>query len=525
MRQLTDRRCGKPHRTSHVIRPEAPPPAAGTFNGNASPEMRAKQARLLLEKLGMGYSCLALYLSSRVDLLPPEFCREFSLTSDSGPPLSASEIQQILEEELPSGLNGVFVQFDFAAVNSTLLTHSLTATLANGAAVEITILRPECRALKDGQPVPQSFDKAIVREYCGSEVTDAVLLDFFTCLRRRCNFTVLMDVMELISYDIAAQGIVLAPRIYRELSKERVMTLERLECTSMDEGLRSRVCNADVLSRRLCQAWLHQALCGNGFAVDLQPHHVAIRDEQVLFTGCDFVSLSSGTKENLWNYIMATMVDDPDKAAMHLLREMCPAQHRKVDAETFRSKFRQAAYFGALEPLLGTNSNALSQLIFQHWKTALEYGYQPKPHLLCFYRGLFSIARISRDLSPFGDPLREGVEEVRNDQIMRQMKDLMEWRYWFRNSDKFANAIVSLPKMIDDALQRASAANETWPEQDEAGGRQTKTGGSTSDMTTICALAAVLFVFRSSAASPLTEKAALLLLLLAGWLALKKFTD
>jgi predicted unusual protein kinase regulating ubiquinone biosynthesis (AarF/ABC1/UbiB family) len=521
MLESTDRRWGKHHRTSHVIRPETPPSAARTFDGSASPETRAKQARLLLERLGTGYSCLALYLSSRVDLLPPEFCREFSLTADSGPPLSASEIQQILEEELPSGLNGAFVQFDFAAVNSTLLTHSLTATLVNGAMVEITILRPECRALKDGPPVPRSFDKAIVREYCGNEVTDAVVLDFYACLRRKCNFTVQMDVMELISYDVAAPDIVLTPRIYRELSTERVMTLERLECTSMDGGLRSRACNADVLSRRLCQAWLHQALCGNGFAVDLQPHHVAIRDDQIVFNGCDFVSLSSVSKENLWNYIMATMVDDPDKAALHLLREMGPPQHGKVDTETFRSKFRQAAYFGALEPLLGTNSNALAQLIFQHWKTALEYGYQPKPHLLCFYRGLFSIARISRKLSSLGDPLREGVEEVRNDQIVRQMKDLTEWRYWFRNSDKFANAMVSLPKMIDDALQRASAANETGPGHDDAGGRVKKTGNWMSDTTTICALAAVLLVFRSPTPSPLTEKAALLLLLLAGWLALK----
>ncbi len=525
MRQSTDRRWRKHHRTSHVIGPEPPASAAWTFNGNATPETRAKQARLLLEKLGIPYSYLALYLSSRVDLLPPEFCREFSITADSGPLLSVSEIQQILEEELPSGLNRVFVQYDFAAVRSTLLTHSVTATLANGAAVEITILRPECRALKDGPPLPQSFDKAIVREYCGSQVTDEVLVDFFACLRRRCNFTVQVDVVELISYDIAASDIVLAPRVYRELSTERVMTLERLEATSMDEGVRTRACDTDVLSRRLCQAWLHQALCGNGFAVDLQPRHVAIRGHKVFFTGCDFVSLSSSTRENLWNYVMATMVDDPDKAAMHLLREMWPAQHGKVDAETFRSKFRQAGYFGALEPLLGTNSNALSQLIFQHWKTALEYGYQPKPHLLCFYRGLFSIARISWKLSPLGDPLREGVEEVRNDQIMRQMKDLTEWRYWFRNSDKFANAIVSLPKVIDDALRRASAANETWQERGEAGGRPKKTVSSMSDITTICTLAAVLFSFRSSTVSPLTEKAALLLLLLACWLALKKFAD
>ena len=169
MHYSTDCSREKPHRTSHVVGRQGSSPALGAIHGSASPETRAKQARLLLQNLGVPYSCLALYLSSRVDLLPPEFCREFSLTADIGPPLSSFELQRILAEEFPTGLNGAFVQFDYTAINSTLLTHSLTATLANGAAVRVTILRPEYRALICGPPLPQSFDKAIVREYCGRE--------------------------------------------------------------------------------------------------------------------------------------------------------------------------------------------------------------------------------------------------------------------------------------------------------------------------------------------------------------------
>ena len=105
------------------------------------------------------------------------------------------------------------------------------------------------------------------------------------------------------------------------------------------------------------------------------------------------------------------------------------------------------------------------------------------------------------------------------------MKDLTEWHYWFRNSDKFANAFVSLPKLIDDALRRTSAPNETRSDQDEAGGRPTKARSSMSDVTIICLLAVVLLFFWSSAADPMREKAVLLVLLLAGWVALKKFAD
>jgi len=150
------------------------------------------------------------------------------------------------------------------------------------------------------------------------------------------------------------------------------------------------------------------------------------------------------------------LVDDPDRAAKHLLLEMVSRKSR-VDPDAFRTNFRQAAYFGMLEPILGTDSNALAQIAFQHWKTALDNGYFPKNHLLCFYRGLFSIARIARLITPEGDPLRMGMEELRSAKSLHQIREIMDVRYWYQNMDKFAAAMINLPRTFDDALSRTSS--------------------------------------------------------------------
>ena len=131
---------------------------------------------------------------------------------------------------------------------------------------------------------------------------------------------------------------------------------------------------------------------------------------------------------------------------------------RKTDSGGFRSDFRQAAYFGMLEPILGTNSNSVAQIAFQHCKTAQNYQYSPKGHLLCFYRGLFAIARVARQLSTEGDPLREGMEELHATGTFDQLREIMDWRYWYQNSDKFAAAMIHLPRNLDDVLTKASAA-------------------------------------------------------------------
>ncbi|HEY6253588.1 MAG TPA: AarF/UbiB family protein [Candidatus Angelobacter sp.] len=513
---------GQHRRMSHAFRRKGSP-AACPFSDEetVSIEEQARRAARLLQELGLGYSCLMLYLSSRIDLLPAEFCREFALTPDASPPLAASEVQRTIEDELQSSSKGLFTDFDSNPVESTLLTHSYAAELANGVPVIITMLRPECSALHGGLRLPASFNKAIVQEHCGSHVNDDVFLDFFACLRRKCDSSVQLEILERMSHDGAGCEALRSRRIYRELCTSRILTSEPVEGLRLDEVIRRHACNTDALARTLCHAWLYQALRGSAFAVDPQIHNIALVDNRVLFTGCDFIALPPGSKENLWNYLMATMVDDPDKAATCLLREMWPAQRTKVDSETFRSKFRQSAYFGVLEPLLGRDSNTLPQLIFQHWKTTLEYGYVPKPHLLCFYRGLFSIARIAQKLSPEGDPLREGVEEARSDRIMGQVKDIVDWQYWLQNSEKFATALVSLPKIVDDALTRASAPNPSQSAGNERPQNQTTGSGSTAIVTVILVFATILFMSQSSGTNPVMEKFALVLVLLGGLVALR----
>lgn len=491
------------------------------INASLPPEEQARQIRELFRQLGLGYSCLILYLSSRIDLLPVEFCREFALTPDNSPAIPVDEVQHTLEQELGASLNSTLAEFNPVPIRSTLLTHAHTARLASGVPVVMNFLRPECSMLGKEPELPRSFDKALVRECFNGKVSDEVLLDFFSGLRRKCNFTGQREILELMVQDHRCE-VLCNPRIYHELCTSRIFTSEQVEGTPIHELPHQHACNTDTLARNLCQAWLYQVLMGAGFAVDPQPQGIAVAENTLLFTDCDFITLPSSTKENLWNYLMATMVDDPDKAALYLLREMW-RQRVKVDAETFRSKFRQSAYFGALEPLLGTNSNALAQLIFQHWKTALEYGYTPKPHLLCFYRGLFSIARTAHRLSPLGDPLREGMEEMRSNWIMGQVKEIADWDYWFQHSDKFATAMVNMPKMLDDALTRAAAPNPD--SQGRESGRIDKRTGGTSDMTIILALAAVVLMSQSSSVSPTMERLLLLLVFLAGLMTLKKSAD
>jgi len=523
MSRWADYRAGRHRRASHVTSREEP---ASRSDKTAPQEKRAQQARIALEQMGVGYSCLSLYLSSRIDLLNAEYCREFALTPDCAPPLSTPETQSIVEQELGTKSPGALLEFNYDPLLSTLLAQYHSARLASGIPVLVVILRPEYFALQTSVDVPPSFNMALVQQICGQEFSEDVFLDFFSALRRKANFIRQAEILENLAGDNSLTELLSIPRIYRELSATRLMTLEPSEGMPLATMVQNGHSNTDVLARRLCQVWLQQALCGQGFPVDPQPHNTLVtEDNRMFFVGCELTTLSSNSRDNLWNYMMATIVDDPDRATLYLLREMYPLPKVRVDGQDFRSKFRQAAYFGALAPVLGTNSNALPQLIFQHWKTALEYGQIPKPDLLCFYRGLFAVARIAHGLSALGDPMREGLEEVRACKTVEQVREIADWRYWYQNSDKFATAFMNLPKIMDDALTRASVPPQSSPVSEKPETYPRRRVGALSSVAVLVVLAAVIFASRSQATSPFNEKFALLLLFLAGLLALKDFGD
>src|SRR5262245_57386204 len=86
-------------RKSHLAHTRVRPSVAPSVLSMA-PEERARDLRALLQEAGPYYRSFALYLSSRIDLLPAEYCREFATVPDSAEILLEQQVGRILGQEL-----------------------------------------------------------------------------------------------------------------------------------------------------------------------------------------------------------------------------------------------------------------------------------------------------------------------------------------------------------------------------------------------------------------------------------------
>jgi predicted unusual protein kinase regulating ubiquinone biosynthesis (AarF/ABC1/UbiB family) len=490
-----------------------------SFASNSGPAHRlepARDLRLSLQGLGTIYSCFALYLSSRIDLLPAEYCRELAMTPDAAPPLAAEQIRHIVAQELGGEQERIFAEFDSVPFKSSLVVQYHRATLKTGAQVMIAILRPDYYPLQTGISA-EFFDSEPVKRLGGQFSLADVASDFLVSLAQNANFKETTQALDGLASNNPCPEFLACHRIYRELCTRRVLTFEYFEGSGIDNPLQNSFAT-HTAARRLCHTWLANALFGRFFSVDPYQQNITIlEDQRTAFLCREYIEMARAAREDLWSYLMATMADDPDRSAMYLLRQMQPPS-ATVDVQEFRSSFRQSAYFGALEPILGTDSNALGQLIFQHWKTALAHGYKPKPHLLSFYRGLFIVATIAGKLSRERDFLKEAMEELRGTHLVDKFRNLTDVSRLTQTFDQFAVATVYFPRILDDALTEVSRNDRTrahiQPNQDN------KQKGSLVVFAAIVVIALIL-ISEPHSLSRSSEKAVLILLMLAGLLALR----
>lgn len=111
---------------------QKPPPHVST----------AEHLRLALEELGPTFIKLGQILSTRPDLLPPDYIAELSKLTDSVPPVDWDSIQTAMMEELGDKPEDIFAFVDHTPLAAASLAQVHAATLTNGEEVVLKIQRP-----------------------------------------------------------------------------------------------------------------------------------------------------------------------------------------------------------------------------------------------------------------------------------------------------------------------------------------------------------------------------------------------
>lgn len=196
-----------------------------------TPYTRPEHVRLALEDLGAAFIKLGQILSTRADLLPPDYQAELAKLQDAAPPVPIEEIRQTLLAELGRPVEEIFASFDPEPLAAASIGQAHAATLPDGTEVVVKVRRPGVvEQVEQDLEILQNLAAAASRRWELADRYDVVGLaeEFAQTLRAELDYLREGRNAERFAANFAGDPDVHIPRVFWETTTSRVITLERI---------------------------------------------------------------------------------------------------------------------------------------------------------------------------------------------------------------------------------------------------------------------------------------------------------
>ena len=184
---------------------------------------------MAIEELGPTFIKLGQILSNRPDLIPRELQVEFEKLQENVPPFPAQEAISSIETELGKPVGEVFREFGRDPVAAASIAQLHRAVLHTGETVAVKIQRPGLHELVN-------VDVGILRELAGlveryipgsnSIGPQDVVDEFEKAIHQELDFCREAESLERFGSQFADDDRIMVPKVYREYSSRKVLTME-----------------------------------------------------------------------------------------------------------------------------------------------------------------------------------------------------------------------------------------------------------------------------------------------------------
>lgn len=246
-----------------------------------------ERMRLALEELGPTFVKLGQILSTRPDVIPHSFVREFEKLQDNVPGFSFEEVLTQITTELGAPVERFFAEIDPVPLAAASIAQVHRARLISGEDVAIKVRRPGIVAVVESDiSALMALAGMAERHIPGSELYDPVgiVREFARTIRREMDFTREGHTIEKFRDNFIKTEWMYFPRVYWEQSSRAILTMEYIGGVKVSDqdNLFRKGLDGKLIARRGAESFLEMVLNHGFFHGDVHPGNVLILPDNVI---------------------------------------------------------------------------------------------------------------------------------------------------------------------------------------------------------------------------------------------------
>lgn len=428
--------------------------------------------RLSFEELGPTFVKFGQLLASRPDLIPEEYCFEFSKLHDNVKPLSFETILDVLREEFGESYKTIFPEIQAEPLGSASIAQVHRARLQNGELVVIKVQRPNIiQVINDDLSVlyfiAEMLEKYIpeIKPYNPIGLVD----EYFKTLVLETDFIVEANNIRRFQENFANEDDVIIPTVYLQHTTSRVLVMEMLtgQALSVESALQQSNVNREEIIKLALKSYLKMVFMDGIFHGDLHAGNFFVFENNKIGL-IDFGvvgRLNARTQNSIINMLLALSKEDYDRLAYEYVDLSTFSE--QVNVEAFAQDLRSliAPYYG-----LSLKHMNIGQLLMKSANLAATHHLSLPTELMMFFKSMVSIEGIGNKIQSDFDFLKYTLALI-NDPAKYQLEP-MKWNQEaaliFRES---SSLIRALPRQLNVVLRRLASpdhsSKHTLPQLDE----------------------------------------------------------
>jgi len=366
-----------------------------------------ERIRLALEDLGPTYIKFGQILATRPDLVPMSLIHELRKLQDRVPPFGSADAKRTIEEDLGCRIDEVFAEFDDRPLAAASIAQVHRARLKAGDEVAVKVQRPNLRKIID-------TDLELLRllaELAEDRIPElkrwqpvAVVEEFDKSIHKEIDFEREAHNVKKFKKNFEGDAQVYAPRVYEDLSTDKVLTLEFIRGVKMtsEEIFTREDLDREAIARAGIRITLTQTFVHGFFHADPHPGNIFVMPGNIICL-LDFGMMGILDQEridDLLGFLVALLTKNVDRMLRLFLKQGLISEATNLRAlkseiydlidryyEMEIMKVDVARYIGELFDIITRHRIILP------------------PDLLLMGKALATIDGIARDIYPELDPI------------------------------------------------------------------------------------------------------------------------